>query len=649
MSNRLMLPCVLLLGFLVSAAKGAPAAPYSVSSPDGRTVVEVKTDGALRYAVTRDGAPLLNDSRLGFEFKDAVALGANMAVTGHQQQAINESWENRFGKNRRVTARGNELRLALCEQAAPGRSFDLILRAYNDGVAFRYILPRQPDLNAFVVARELTEFALAGNYPVWAGEQPGGFHGAQEWEFLRHDVAHFTPASIVGLPLLVHADKTWLAISEAELTDWAGMWLGGTKGNTLSAKLAPRLDGNGLVKAATPHASPWRVLLIGDTAGALVESDLILNLSSPCTLQDTTWIKPGMMAWDNWWSGGVKMDMATEKKFIQLAADMGWPYQLVDWQWYGKFNTPEADVTKAAPQMNIPELVAFAKERNVRLWLWMYWTDIDRQLDAALPVFEKWGLAGIKIDFMDRDDQEIVNWYSKVVQKAAEHHLMVVFHGAFKPTGLNRTYPNQITREGVRGNEYHNFSTGSTPEHTATLPFTRMLAGPMDYTPGGFLNRHVEQFRKGQPTCVIGTRAHELALFVIYDSPLCCACDAPERYRGQPGAEFLKVVPTVWDQTKVLAGEPGQFIITARQSGNRWFIGAITDTHARKFDIPLAFLGRGKWHTQIFHDTPPSNQDAEQIGIEQCTLSATNSLPIGMARDGGFVAVLEREKSFFSW
>lgn len=288
----------------------------------------------------------------------------------------------------------------------------------------------------------------------------------------------------------------------------------------------------------------------------------------------------------------------------------------------------------------MPGVRQYAKDHNVRLFVWLHSADVDKklkagELDDVLAVYEKWGLAGIKIDFMNRDDQEMVNWYETIVKKAAAHHLMVDFHGAYKPTGIQRTYPNQITREGVMGEEYDKFSTSVTPTHDCTLPFTRMLAGPMDYTPGGFLNRSKDQWKMANPTQIQGTRCHELAKFVIFDSPLTVACDAPEHYRGQPGLEFLRVVPTVWDDTRILSGEPGEFIVSARKSGAQWFLGAMTNENARTVQASLAFLGPGKYSAHIFADAPDADQNAEHLVETKQSVTAQDTLTLKMAPGGG--------------
>jgi alpha-glucosidase len=288
------------------------------------------------------------------------------------------------------------------------------------------------------------------------------------------------------------------------------------------------------------------------------------------------------------------------------------------------------------------ELLAFAKEKRVRLWLWLHWTSVDRNAayEEAFPLYEKWGIAGVKIDFMNRDDQDMVNWYEKIAKSAADHHLMVDFHGAFKPTGMIRTYPNQITREGILGNEYNRWSSRVTPEHKVTLPFTRMLAGPADFTPGGFLNRPLAQFQFNvQPTQVQGTRCAELALFVCLESPIINAADDPSHYRDQPGIDFLKVVPTVWDDTRVLDGAVGEHVVIVRRNGARWFLGALTDRNGRELPVPLKFLGAGKWKVTLWEDASDSDQNGEHLVKSDRTARPSDTLHLKLAPAGGAVAV----------
>lgn len=630
-----------------STAQSAPAQPapapsdaaadaFKVVSPDGRISLNVSTAPRLLYGVSFDGKRILAPSRLGLEFKGAPAFGANLAVIKSSRHAFDETWTNPWGKSSQVRNRGVELTLDLQEKGGLRRKLGLVFRVYDDAVAFRYVLPKQPALGRFVLTRDGSEFHFDGDPAVWAADYKA-FKASQESEFVKQPLSQLNRKIPSGVPVLVQVDpKAWVAIAEADLTDWAGMWVGpADRKGVLSAQLAPRPDNNGLVVSETPRSTPWRVLLISDRPGGLIESNAILNLNPPSAIPDASWIKPGLMAWDHWWHGDTKMDMETNKEYIQFAADMGWPYQLVDWHWYGKPNVPGADVTRQAPNMDIPALVEFARQRNVRLWVWTYWSDLDPKMDEAFALYEKWGLAGVKIDFMDRDDQEMVRWYEKTVRKAAAHHLMINFHGAFKGTGMNRTWPNQVTREGVMGNEYNKWSKRVTPEHKTTLPFTRYLVGPADFTPGGFINCTNDAFTTGTPAKVQGTRAAELALFVLYDSPVTCACDHPSVYKGQPGLDFLRYVPTVWDETRVLAGAPGEYIVEARRKGAEWFVGALTNSQPREIEIPLGFLAGDGYLMVQYADAPDANIDASKVLEEKRIANKADTLKVKLAPGGG--------------
>jgi alpha-glucosidase len=636
----------LALALLCSCRTPNEPGDRTVRSPDGSIAVHVEAHRALAYSVEIDGRRVLNQSRLGLRFSQPAGetLGADTELITAFGRSEDHTWENRFGKRRHVRDHFNELCLALREKS--GRTFEVIFRAYDDGVAFRYVLPAESGLTSFTIEQELTEFAFAGDYHCFAGEHDAGkgFHGPQEWVFKPRQLSEIT-TNVAGLPLLVQTPAAWIALTESDLLDWAGMWLGDAVASNsavvLKAKLSPRRDGDGLVKAKAPHHSPWRVLMIGRQPGRLIESDLVLNLATPCLLPDTAWIQPGMMAWDHWWSGDTRLDTATIEQYIQLAADMGWPYQQIDWMWYGKPNTPESDITKVSPALDMDAVLRFAAERQVRLWLFLSWHDVDRN-DAykkAFALYERWGIAGVKIDGMDSDDQFMVNWCDKVAREGAAHHLMVDYHGTDKGTGENRTFPNQITREGVMGNEWNKWSKLVTPEHKLTLPFTRFLAGPGDFTPGGFLNRQPADFQiVPTATEVQGTRGEQLALFVLFDSPICCACDQPGNYRGQPGADFLKIVPTVWDETRVLDGVVGQHLVMARQSGQEWFLGAMTDRQGREIPIRLAFLGAGHWTMRLWSDAPDSDVNAEHLQTETRTVTAGDTLDLRLAPSGGAVA-----------
>lgn len=653
MERRLMKSWSVIGAFFLALSSALAAdKEVSVKSPDGTIEMTIRTEGRLSYSVSVDGKTVLAESRLGLTFKDGATLGADVRLDEVSRNQSDTTWENEFGKRRIVRDRHNELRLSLVERS--GRPFEFVVRAFDDGVGFRYVLPASASspTQDFVLEEELTQFVFSGNQLCYAGvnENTGkpenriGYIGSQESEFLPVRLADLPTDQVRILPLLVRTDAAWVAITESDLVDWAGMWVNRVPGAdadgsiTLAARLSPRPDGQGLVKSTFPRSSPWRTLFIAREPARLIESDLVLNLASPCSLADTSWIKPGISSWD-WWSQVTRPSTATFRELIEFSAEMGWEYVLLDAGWSSRNS-----IMEAGQAVNMDELLTLAKEKNVRLWLWLHWSSVDRN-DAykeAFALYEKWGIAGVKIDFMNRDDQEMVRWYEKIVKAAAEHHLMVNFHGAFKPTGLIRTYPNQITREGILGNEYNRWSGRVTPEHKATLPFTRMLAGPGDYTPGGFLNMQQDRFKFNvRPTQVQGTRCAELALFVCLESPVVNACDHPSHYRDQPGLDFLKIVPTVWDDTRVFDAVVGEHVVIVRRNGDRWFLGALTDRSARDIPVKLNFLGQGSWTMRLWKDAPDSDVEGTHLLTEQRSVTAADSLTLHLARAGGAVACFE--------
>lgn len=619
-------------------------------SPDKKIAIEITAGEKLSYSVSFGGKQIVLPSGLGFQFVNEPLLGNDMAITDSSRKVINEKWTPVASKHSEIIDNCNEITLQLKERKFPQRKLTLYFRAYNDGIAFRYFLPMANGFSNREITRELTSFRFSGNHDAWMANY-GSYTTSQETEFLPGKIGDLTEKSVMGLPFLVKVnDICYAAITEANIEDWAGFYIGRKvitedQGISLYTKLAPRpkQDENGVkVQLKSDRFSPWRVILLGKEPGRLIESEIVMNLNDPCAIEDVSWIKPGKCAWDHWWSAEVKMDTETLKKYIQLASDMGFPYQLIDWQWYGQFNKPDADITSINPAVDMPEVLRFAKEKNVRCWVWLYNTDAERQYKEAFALYEKWGIAGVKIDFMDREDQEMVNWYHKIVKTAADHHLLVNFHGAYKPDGMQRTYPNFITREGVMGNEYAKWSTRVTPEHNVTLPYTRMLAGPMDYTPGGFLNRTSETFKTGSPANVMNTRCNELAKFVVYDSPVMTVCDHPDNYYNQPGIDFLKVVPTKWDDTRIPAGEVGKYIVSVRKSGSDWFIGVMTNSEARELNVKLDFLDAGKYSATSFSDAPDAHVNAEKLIQEKKSVDKSTILKVKMAPGGGFVAHLQK-------
>jgi alpha-glucosidase len=634
----------LILGVILDAQT------LTVKSPDNKVEVTISNNDKLIYSITYNGRAIINPSQLGFEFKDELAMTGNFTIVDQSFMSINGSWIPVVkSKHAEIVNSYNELQISLKEKSGLMRQMELFVRAYNDGAALRFKLLRSARIGDRQITKELTTFSIPGDPKAWIVEY-GGYSSSNEAEFIEHPISYLNEKSIAGMPMLMeYGNNCWVAITEAKIENYAAFYIG-TNGTTnqLTTKLVP-VPGepeNGVkVRFADEVYTPWRVLMIGETPGNLIESEIIQNLNDPCVIKDPSWIKPGMSAWDHWWSGEVKMEMPVIKQYIDLASSMGWPYMLVDWQWYGKFNSPEADITRWAPQINMPEIIEYARSKNVKIIVWLYSSDVNRNsaYKNAFPLYEKWGVAGIKIDFMDRDDQQMVNWYHDIIKCAAENHLMVDFHGAYKPDGIIRTWPNMITREGVMGNEYYKFSNKMSPEHNVKLAFTRMLAGQMDYTPGAFLNVTKEQYRNQTPAVVWNTRAAELSKFVIYESPLTVVCDHPDNILNQPGSDFLKIVPTTWDDIKFISGYPGDYVAIAKRSGDKWFVGVMNNSIGKSVELNLSFLPSGNYEAETWSDTKNSDKEPKEIKKATISIKSPGIFKVTMAKDGGFVAVIKRK------
>lgn len=648
--------------------------PVRLSSPDGdnKVIVELKeklepypSGTRLYYSVRVDGKPLLLDSPFGLEFQDMPPLASHLNIVDTKTRSIDRTWTRVWGKRKVVRDHCNELTLMLQETQPPKRKIHLLFRAYNDGVAMRYYIPEQQAIQSFHISSERTHFCFAGNYLAWATTWRH-FITSQEEEFDQTRLSDISFAEITGTPLLVRAGRrTWAAVMEANLIDWAGMTLAASPviPNAMVTKLSPHVDNPAVaVTSQAPRFSPWRVVMIGQRPGDLIESDLLHNLSDPCALKDVSWIQPGKCAWDRWWAGSYGPDAdfelgvntETMKYYMDIADELNWAYQLIDWHWYGSpFVTteesswgpnPDADITTPRDEINMKEILDYGREIGVRNFLWLHWQHTKNQYKQAFPLYEDWGIAGVKIDLWNRNDQEAVNLYHAFIKKAADHKLLVNIHGMYMPTGFSRTYPNFITREGVLGNEYSQWSDRITPEHCLTLPFTRMLGGHMDFTPGGFHHATVDSFRfygQDHPNpMVMGTRCFQLAMLVVYESALQVLCDSPYNYRDQPGSDFLKIVPTTWTDTQVIHGSVGRFITIARQSGSDWFLGSMTHSSEQTLDIPLDFLGPGTYKAIIWQDAPDAHVNPAHLQKTEQTVTAEDRLTAELAPAGGQVVHL---------
>jgi alpha-glucosidase len=424
----------------------------------------------------------------------------------------------------------------------------------------------------------------------------------------------------------------------------------------LISKLSPLPNQTAIkVKGKLPHNSPWRVLMLSDRIGALIESNILTDLNEPCKINDVSWIMPGKTTFP-WWNGNVVPDtlnapgnnFVTAQYYIDFCARNGLQYHsVVEYglhQWYtddgvGFAPGPHADVTVPVPGLNMKEICDYANQHGVGIRVWVHWAALYPKLDTAFAIFEKWGIRGMMVDFMDRDDQEMVNIQTEMLQKAAAHHMHIQFHGAYKPTGLNRTYPNEFTREGTMNYETNKWNpTGLTPDHDINMPFTRMLAGSTDYHLGGFRAVPEDQF-KTQYTrpLMLGTRCHMLAMYVVLENYLQMVCDYPAAYEGEPGFDFIKEVPTTWDKTMVIDAEVSKYICIARRKDKDWYVGTITNHEARKINIPLNFLEGGNYVATIYTDANDIDKHPNHLTREIKSVTKKDVLHINISSGGGSV------------
>jgi alpha-glucosidase len=666
----------LLTAALLVATAAAQTGQVALKSPNGDLEIDIATvrgqavqeaGGQLAYRVTFRGKTVLDWSNLGLEMEGNSVLGAAVHIVSSQPSSQDQTWNPVAGKANPIRDHYNAVTVQTVETAAGGRRLAIEARAFDDGVAFRYDAPAQPSAQELRISNEATTFRFDKDATTWPLILRD-FQTSSEDDYHELTVSALHTEYLIALPLLVEVPGVaWVGLTEADIDDWAGLFVHTSAAGILTARLAPRVEDRNAphipwpidpktepsmisVVRQAPANSPWRVLMIADDPGRLVESNMVVNLNPPSAIADTSWIKPGKTSWD-WWSGSLAkgvsfrpgMNTDTMKYYIDFSSRNGFPYMLIDAGWAGRMagggrgaNGSGADLTKTSANIDMPALLAYAKTKNVRLWLWANWSDIDRQADEAFALFEKWGIAGVKIDFMDRADQWMANWYQQIARKGADHHLLLDYHGAFKPDGLRRTYPNVLTREGVMGAEYNKWSARETPVHNTTLPFTRMLAGPMDYTPGGFENATKDEFvaRNSNPM-VMGTRAHQTALFVVFESPFQMVADYPGAYDGQKELEFLKEVPTTWDETRVIDGRPARFITIARRSGRDWYVGSITNWDPRELDLPLRFLGAGSYNAEIYADGPNAATQAKDSVLEKRSVTSTTVLKLKLAPGGG--------------
>ena len=613
----------MLVGLMCLATAALAAEPVRVTSPDGQVAVDfaVKNvgseQGCLVYSVSYKGKPVILDSRLGLTLKDAPPLAAGFEVTGVTRANRAEEWRPPYGEREVVPDRHSEAVVDLREKGGAGRRLRLTFRAYDEGAAFCYTIPKQPGLEKVTIAAEDTRFALPDGAFCWVSTSAQGTY------------ARLAPAEIkkpAERPLTLELPGgLFAAIGEARLVDYARMRLAPAKDapNTLVPSLGSE------VAADLPHATPWRVIFAAERPGQLLEHNyLLLNLNPPCAIADTSWLKPGKVIRE------VTLTTAGGKACVDFAAKHNLQYVEYDAGWYGAEGSPKSDATRVSvdPKRNpvndldLQAVIDYGKKSNVGILLYVNHIALEKQLDDVLPLYEKWGAKGMKFGFVNVGSQQWTTWLHEAVRKAAKHHMMIDIHDEYRPTGFSRTYPNLLTQEGIGGNE-----TMPTATHNVTLPFTRFVAGAADYTIC-YYNERIKT-----------THAHQLALAAVYYSPFQFVFwyDRPAAYQGEPEIEWFERVPTVWHDTKVVQGEIGRFITVARRSGQEWYVGTMTNVEARTLDVPLAFLDAGrKYVAHIYDDAEPDGKSRTNVRISRCIVDSTTVVRAALRASGGQAARL---------
>ncbi|SDR06699.1 glycoside hydrolase family 97 protein [Actinopolyspora saharensis] len=666
----------------VSAAESR-GEPVVVTSPDGNVELRFRVArGRPQYSIAHSGRTVLTWSGMGFELGDGSRLDERTVLSAVHRDELDETWQPTWGARSEVRSHCNRMVASLRIPHRRGAELGVEFRVFDDGVGFRYLFGRR--WQDFEVLDEHTEFRFTGNHTAWSipanydsyeylhTETPlSGVGGLADWQEPRDDPGQRIGSAATPLTVRI-ADDLYLALHEAALYDYPEATLDKIEGGpSLRTALAP-LKGQGRLKARLtgPFSTPWRTFILGRSPGELVESHLVLNLNEPCAIRDTSWIEPATYVgvwWSihkgrNSWAPGPDLGATTDNvmRYMDFAAENGIPYVLAE-GWNEGWQTGEGedfanaqDFSTPNPQFDLERVVEYGRRRGVRFLAHNETgggiDNYEKQLDEVFAKYERLGIPGVKtgyagvIDKHYHHDQTMVRHYQRVIEKAAEHRLMINAHEPIKGTGIERTWPNFVSREGVKGQEYEAWSKGNPPEHTVTLPFTRMLAGPLDYTPGIF---DITWFPEQSPedphgadndgTRVHTTRAHQIALYPVLLSGVQMLADVPENYRGAPEFEFLRAVPATWDDTRVVDGAVGDYISVARRSGEQWFVGTLTDEQARTVEVPLAFLGPGSYVAHCYADTPDTDleDNPNAVAVTSERVDATTTVRAEMTNGSG--------------
>ncbi|PRY10200.1 alpha-glucosidase [Pontibacter ummariensis] len=642
---------------------------FTVQSPDGKIKATVDLKDKITYAVFHEDDQVIAPSPISLQLTNGETLGAKPRLKNSKRSAVNKTIQTPIYKRSEIKDHYNELVLNFKDD------YSVIFRAYNDGVAYRFTTSKRKDFN---VQHEEANFNFNKDYtaivPYVKQERKTSieeqFNNSFENTYTHAPLSQLNPERLAFLPLAVEvANGKKVVITEADLESYPGMYLINRNGQpSLSGVFAAypkRVEQGGhnqlqlfvkerenyIAKAKGTQEFPWRVMVIAEEDKELADSDMVYKLADPSRVKDVSWIKPGKVAWD-WWNdwnisgvdfrAGINND--TYKHYIDFAAENNIEYVILDEGWAVNL---QADLMQVVPEIDLKELIAYGKQKNVGIILWAGFHAFDRDMENVSRHYADMGVKGFKVDFMDRDDQKAVDFYYRAAEVGAKNKLLIDFHGAYKPTGLQRTYPNVINFEGVHGLEQMKWSSPDVDQVTydVTMPFIRMLAGPIDYTQGAMRNATRSNYRpvNSEPMSQ-GTRTRQLAEYVVFESPINMLADSPTNYRKeQESTDFIAAVPETWDNTVALDGKIGEHIAVARRKGNEWYVGALTNWDPREMELDLSFLGEGNYKAEVFRDGINADRKASDYKHEVIDVPQDRKLKITMAPGGGYVARIYKQ------
>jgi len=659
--NRFFLHVVI---FIFLSINGV-AQVLQVKSPNGKIVMALESGAKILWSVKHENTEVIAPSAISLTLGNGLVLGNNAKVISIKKSKVNTFFDTPIYKKKTVVDNYNQLIVSFKDD------FGLILRAYNDGVAYRFFTNKKEQI---IIESEEANFNFSKDHKAFVPyvrdlRENNMYTSAFEAMYAEIPLSKFVKDSLAISPLLIDlGNGKKAAIIEAELDDYSGMFL--TRNNqtqqSLKGVFAPypkeeRLGGYNnmnfmvakreayIAKTNGSRNFPWRAIIISENDKDLANNDMVQKLSAPSKIPDINWIKPGKVAWD-WWNDwniskvDFKAGINTEtyKYYIDFASNNHIEYVVLDEGW-----SEETDMLKVTPNINIEELISYGKQKNVGIILWASWYAINRVLDDAFSHYSKMGVKGFKIDFIDRDDQKMVKSIYDIAKKAASYKLLIDYHGMYKPTGIQRTYPNIVNFEGVKGLENAKWTPNDDmPHYETSIPFIRMLAGPMDYTPGAMRNATKADFRPSNSMPMSqGTRCHQLGMYVVYEAPLQMMADSPTAYmKEQESTTFISQIPTTFDETIALDGKVGEYIAIARKKGNKWFVGGLTNWSSREMTIDLSFLDKGTYSAEIFKDGINADKDPTDYKREIVKVTNTEKLTINMANGGGFAIIINPGK-----